>query len=40
MRRRDRSSAMNETVLGLMLGRIAIMRPQGQPLGREVEAAS
>jgi len=27
---------MNETVLGLMLGRIAVMRPQGQPLGREL----
>jgi hypothetical protein len=27
---------MNETVLGLMLGRVAVMRPQGQPLGREL----
>jgi hypothetical protein len=25
---------MNETVLGLMFGRVAVMRPQGQPLGR------
>jgi hypothetical protein len=38
--RLTRPSAMNETVLGLMLGRVAVMRPQGQPRGSELIAES